>query len=236
MIDVARIDYWAANGAGRFHRASVAAKLVFFVCAVAAAIMARDPAPLALVYGFLVVLAAVCTLPWRGIVLLSFYAALFALFYAFSMHAGISLYALFVLKAVTPAYAVGMLITSTPYPRIFAFLSAVFPEVITSGLFMTYRTLFILLDMMHNFGTAIRLRGGFSPGNLVKNGSNIAKAIGALLVKAVERASRLFAVMSVRGYSGSMAERSPGRLIKDDWLPLGAGGGILIVVLAWRWT
>jgi len=127
-----------------------------------------------------------------------------------------------------------MLVASTPYPRIFSFLSTLLPEILAAGMFMTYRTLFILLDMMDNFGTAIRLRGGFSPGNIVKNGSNIAKGIGMLLVRAVERSQRLYAVMAVRGYNGSMAERTVGTFGRGDWLPLGAGIGILALVLFWR--
>ena len=99
---------------------------------------------------------------------------------------------------------------------------------------MTYRTLFILLGMMDNFVAAIRLRGGFSPGSLYKNGANISKGIGMLLVRAVERSSRLYAVMVVRGYSGSMAETGPVRLHREDWLPLGTGSVILLLVLFWK--
>ena len=47
MIDVARVDYWAANGSGPFHRASVLSKLLFLAFVVAAAVAARDPYPLA---------------------------------------------------------------------------------------------------------------------------------------------------------------------------------------------
>ncbi len=234
MIDVARIDFWAANGTGHFHRASVIAKLLFVLCVVASAIAAREPVPLAAVYVFLVVVAAASGLPWRSIVFLSFYAAIFALFYAFSLRGRPATYALLLLKAITPACAVGMLITSTPYPRIFSFLSNLLPEVLAAGLFMTYRTLFILLDMMHNFATAIRLRGGFAPGNIIKNGASIAKGIGGLLVQAVERSQRLFAVMFVRGYSGSMARRHAGGLVIHDWLPLGTGGCVLAFSLVWR--
>ena len=97
------------------------------------------------------------------------------------------------------------LIVSTPYPRVFALLSSVLPEVLAAGLFMTYRTFFILLDMMHNFGAAIRLRGGFFAGEPVQERFEYIKGIGMLLVRAVERSSRLYAVMTVRGYNGSMA-------------------------------
>jgi energy-coupling factor transporter transmembrane protein EcfT len=87
---------------------------------------------------------------------------------------------------------------------------------------------------MDNFAAAIRLRGGFSPGSLFKNSSNIARGIAMLLVKAVERASRLYAVMSVRGYSGSMAQKGSDRLHREDWLPLGMGSFILGMAVVWK--
>jgi energy-coupling factor transporter transmembrane protein EcfT len=158
----------------------------------------------------------------------------FAVLYALSLRGGLWLFAVVLLKAVTPAYAVGMLIASTPYPRIFAVIGAFLPEMLAAGLFMTYRTFFILLDMMHDFGTAIRIRGGFTPGSAIRNGANIARGIGALLVRAVERASRLHAVMTARGYNGSMAETTVGWLTRTDWLPLAAGSLVLAAVLAWR--
>jgi energy-coupling factor transporter transmembrane protein EcfT len=234
MIDVARIDYWAANGSGPFHRASTLSKVLFLIAVIAAVVITRDPALLAVVYGVLIVVAAASGLPWVTIGFLSLYAAIFAVLYALSLRGGAMIFALLLLKAVTPAYAVGIVITSTPYPRIFSFLGTFLPEILASGLFMTYRTLFILLDMMDNFGTAIRMRGGFSPGNIVKNGSNIAKGIGALLVKAVERTSHLYAVMAVRGYRGSMAEESLGTLGKSDWLPLGMGISLVALVMFWK--
>jgi len=128
-----------------------------------------------------------------------------------------------------------MLIVSTPYPRIFSLLSTTLPEMLAAGLFMTYRTLFILLDMMDNFAAAIRLRGGFSPGSLYKNSINIARGIAMLLVRAVERASNLYAVMVVRGYNGSMADKGAIRLNRGDWLPLGTGVLVLMLVLMGEW-
>lgn len=233
MIDVALIDLWASQGAGPLHRSSVPAKLLFSACAVAAAVIAKDPLPLAAGFSMLILLSVAAGLPWRTLFLLSVYAAVFALLYAVSLRGGGRVYALVLLKAVLPAYATGMLIVTTPYPRIFSVLSLVLPEILASGLFMTYRSFFILLDMMDDFGTAIRMRGGFSPGSVIRNGMNMAKGIGALLLRAVERSTRLYAVMAVRGYRGSMAERSAGSFGSRDVLPLAAGLGILALVLLW---
>jgi len=234
VIDVARIDHWAASGSGPFHRASTPAKILFLLFIVSSAVITRNPYPLMAGYGILLAVAAACGLPWFKVMGLSWYAALFAILYAISFRGGGWLAALFIVKAITPSFAMLMLIVSTPYPRIFSLFSALLPEILAAGLFMTYRTLFILLDMMDSFAAAIRLRGGFSPGSLYKNSANISKGIGMLLVRAVERSSRLYAVMVVRGYSGSMAEKGTVRFQQEDWLPLGTGTAVLALVLVWK--
>ena len=234
MIDVARIDHWAASGTGALHRSSTVGKLVFLILVVTSAVISRSPFPLMAGYGVLIALAVIAGLPWFKIALLSCYSALFALLYGVSLRGGTWFVTLFVLKAVTPSLAMLMLIVSTPYPRIFALMSAVLPEILAAGLFMTYRTLFILLDMMDNFAAAIRLRGGFSPGSLYKNGTNISRGIAMLLVRAVERSSKLYEVMVVRGYNGSMAEQSGVTLHKGDWLPVGSGALVLALVVLWK--
>ncbi len=231
MIDVARIDHWASSGTGPMHRASPLSKMLFLLFVVAAAVTAKSPYPLMAGYAGILVVAALSRLPWIRMVVLSLYAVVFALLYGISLRGGWWLYTLLVFKAITPSLAMITLIISTPYPKIFSLLSAALPEMLAAGLFMAYRTLFILLDMMDNFAAAIRLRGGFSPGSLYKNSANISRGIAMLLVRAVERSSRLYAVMSVRGYSGSMAERGPIRFMHTDWLPLLTGMLVLTMVL-----
>lgn len=234
MIDVARIDHWAATGSGPFHRASVFSKSMFVGLVVTAAVVSKNPYPLAAGYALLLIAAAASRLPWSTVALFSLYPAVFALLYGISLRGGTWMYGLLFFKAVTPAFAMVMLIVSTPYPKIFSLMSTFLPEIIASGLFMTYRTLFILLDMMDSFAAAIRLRGGFSPGSLAKNSANISKGLAMLLIRAVERATRLYAVMAVRGYNGSMAEARIGRLSRHDWLPLGAGAAVLMLVILWK--
>jgi cobalt/nickel transport system permease protein len=233
-MDVARIDYWAASGSGPFHRASTPAKFLFLLSVVSSAIVSRNPGSLVMGYGVLLAVAAASGLPWFRVMVLSWYGAVFAIVYAISLRGGSWLAALFIVKAITPSFAALMLIVSTPYPRIFSLFGALLPEILAAGLFMTYRTLFILLDMMDSFGAAIRLRGGFSPGSLYKNSANISKGIGMMMVRAVERSTRLYAVMAVRGYSGSMAERGPVRFQRDDWLPLATGTAVLMLAMMWK--
>jgi cobalt/nickel transport system permease protein len=234
VIDVARIDHWAASGTGPLHRASPIAKIIFLLLVVCAAVISKNPYSLMAGYGMLVLVAALARLPWARVMALSWYAAVFALLYSLTLRGGALIRALFIMKAITPSCAMLMLIVSTPYPKIFSLLSSVLPEILAAGLFMTYRTLFILLDMMDSFSAAIRLRGGFSPGSLFKNSANISQGIAMLLVRAVERASRLYAVMAVRGYSGSMAEKGDIEIRQSDWLPIATGGAVLMMVMVWN--
>ncbi len=235
MIDVARIDYWAASGDGALHRSSVLGKLVFVALVVSAAVLSRSVAALAAGYVLLIVVAAAARLPLMRIVALSLYAALFAALYGISLRdAGPAVYGLVVFKAVTPALAVLMLIVSTPYPRLFSLVSAVLPELPAAGLFMTYRTFFILLDMMNNVLVSLRLRAGLTRGRIAKTIANIPSGIAMMIVAAVERSSRLYAVMAVRGYSGSMAEKEEARLTSRDWLPLGTGALVLLLAAVLR--
>jgi energy-coupling factor transporter transmembrane protein EcfT len=233
VIDVARIDYWAARGSGAFHRASAAGKLIFVALVVAATVLSRNVLALAAGYFFLVIVAAAARLPVQRITIMSLYAAIFAMLYIASLrNPDVSVYGLVLFKAITPAMAVLMLIVSTPYPRLFSLAGAVLPEILSAGLFMTYRTFFILLDLMNSFMVALRLRAGLAQGRIIKTVSNIPRGIALLLVTAVERAIRLYAVMTVRGYNGSMADRERWKLTMHDWLPISSGSFILILVLA----
>ena len=234
MLDVARSDHWAASGVGPLHRASPAAKIAFVLMVVLSAVLTKNPFSLVVGYALILTVAGMSGLPWVRVMVLSWYAAVFAVLYSLSLHASLALRLLTIEKAIVPSCAMLMLIISTPYPRIFSLLGRFLPETLAAGLFMTYRTMFVLLDMMHNFYAAIRLRGGFSPGSIFKNSANISKGIAMLLVRAVERSTHTYEVMLVRGYNGSMAEPGALRLKRGDWLPLGTGASVLALVLFWK--
>lgn len=234
MIDVELIDHWAASGSGSLHRASPISKIFCLLLVVSAAVVAKNPYAIMVGYAILLLVSAATKLPWKKLAILSLYGAVFALLYVLTLHATLTSAMLFIFKAITPALAVLILIATTPYPKIFGVFGKILPEILAAGLFMTYRTLFILLKMMSNFGAAIRLRGGFTPGTFSKNSANISRGLGMLLVRAVERSSRLYAVMSVRGYSGKMAGQERIRLESADWLPAITGSFVLFLAVAWR--
>jgi energy-coupling factor transporter transmembrane protein EcfT len=114
VIDVAWIDHWAAAPPrrGPFHRASVFSKIIFLILVVAAAVMAKNPAPLAVGYAVMLLAAAASRLPWSNMLMFSLYPAVFALLYGISLRGGVWLYSLLLIKAVAPAFAMVTLIVS----------------------------------------------------------------------------------------------------------------------------
>jgi cobalt/nickel transport system permease protein len=133
------------------------------------------------------------------------YPTIFALFFAASQWNGSLLGpATILLKALTAAQAMVLLVTTTPYPDIFAAIGRVMPRLLADGLFLTYRSFFLLLREMGRTVTALRLRGGLKQGSHISNAANMARALGMLLVRAMDLSERLYAVLRVRGYRGRL--------------------------------
>jgi energy-coupling factor transporter transmembrane protein EcfT len=98
------------------------------------------------------------------------------------------------------------------------------------GLFLTYRSTFILLELIGNLIRALRLRGGLTPGRYLKNIINFSSGIGLLLVRGFDLSERFYGVMRIRGYNGKMAEVESKKLGKRDAAPILIG--ILICALS----
>lgn len=231
-MDIAAIDYWANSGAGPLHRSSALGKGAAAAAFIAAVVLATSPFLLAAVYLLLLAGVFVSRLPARRLVVIAAYPTIFALLFAISRwNGGWAEPTVVILKAVTAAQAMVLLITTTPYPDIFAAANRFMPRLLADGLFVTYRSFFLLLKEMDRTVTALKLRGGLRPGRYVENAGNLARAIGMLLVRAMDLSERLYAVLRVRGYRGRMVPSSRWRSVSGaDLLPLSAG--LLAVALA----
>lgn len=235
-MDIGTIDYWAHNGESSLHRASPPAKLLAAGLIVAAVIVSADPVLLLVIYLAVVAVIVSTKLPAAQILLLGAYPAIFAILFAISRWNGNPVgAAVVVLKAVDAALAMLMVITTTPYPAVFAVLQRFLPSRVAEALFLTYRSIFLLLAVMGELWTALRLRGGLRPGNHRQNFHNLAMGLGLLLVRAVDLSEEIYAVMRLRGYQGRLAE-APARpaLSGHDLLPLATGVLLLSLAVARR--
>ncbi|HEY8476129.1 MAG TPA: CbiQ family ECF transporter T component [Chloroflexota bacterium] len=233
-MDLATIDLWATRGTSPFHRAAPWAKLLGAGLGVTATVVVNDAVALLAFYLLLVAAVVLTGLPTLRVLGVAAYPAIFALLFAVSRWNGsLATPAVIVLKALTAALAMVLLITTTPYPEVFAALRRATGPVVGDALFLTYRSLFLLLDLFGHLLTALRLRGGLRPRRYASNARNLALGLGFLLIEAMELSQRLYAAMRVRGYAGHLA--APGRWRRRtpyDPLPVAVGGALLVVAVA----
>lgn len=228
-MDIGTIDYWATSGTSPLHRASALSKLISAGLLIAAVIVTRDIFLLLAIYLVVAAGVALARLPILRVLTIAAYPAIFALLFAASRWTGSLLGPLLILgKAVTAAAIMVALITTTPYPQIFAALRRLLPALVTDALFLTYRSLFILLDLLGDLLTALWLRGGLSRGRLLHNARNLAGGLGLLLLRAISLSEGLYQVLRLRGYSGKLAGGVRRRIFTGyDLLPLLVGATML---------
>ncbi|MHB1160612.1 MAG: ATP-binding cassette domain-containing protein [Chloroflexota bacterium] len=233
-MDIAAIDYWANSGTSRLHRSSALAKGIAALGFVAATVMASSPFLLAAIYLLLVAGVFATKLPARRLFAIAAYPTLFALLFAASRwDGGLATPAVVLLKTLTAAQAMVLLITTTPYPDLFAALGRAMPGLLADGLFVTYRSFFMLMREMDRMVTALRLRGGLRPRRLASNLGTLSRALGTLLVRAVDLSERLYAVLRVRGYRGRLVAGDRWRsLSRNDLIPLSTAALALTIAVA----
>lgn len=210
-MDVSAIDYYANHGTSFLHKARAVSKILFAGLVIASVVITSDFYPLLAIYLSLLSLVIWTRLPVLKIISIAAYPALFALIFAAATWNGSWVRAgVIILKALDAALGMVILIVTTPYPEVFSCIRPVLPGIISEGLLLTYRSLFILLELTDNLVRGLRVRGGLTHGRYIKNVVNFSSGIGLLLVRGLDISEKFYGVLSVRGYSGKISGRERG--------------------------
>lgn len=235
-MDVAIIDYYANHGTSFLHRSKAISKIVFAALVIASVVIASDLYLLVGIYISLAALVIWIRLPLLKILTIAAYPAIFALIFAAASWNGDWIRAgVIVLKALSAALAMVILIVTTPYPDIFLSIRPVLPKIVTEGLVLTYRSIFILLELADNLVKALRVRGGLTRRRYINNIVSFSSGIGLLLVRGLDLSEKFYGVMNVRGYGGKIS--AVGREEKigaNDLTAVLTGALILTVTLLTR--
>lgn len=199
-MHIGTIDAAATLGDSWVHHASPKAKLLAFVCVLAAAMVTWN----------LLVIAALAIMLAAGIVSarvslplafsLAGYPALFAAVFALSSAPDWMVGSVIVLKAACAGLAAVSVALTTPYPQIFAPIQRITPPLVGDALLMTYRSTFLLLDKFSSLLTAVRLRSGLARRQPLRAARATTAALGSLLLYSIDLAQRDYDVMRLRGY------------------------------------
>lgn len=233
-MDVALVDYYANHGKSFLHHAGAPSKLIFTALVIASVVITEQFYLLLAIYISLVAMAVWTRLSVIKIVTIAAYPAVFALLFIIASWDGsLERAGVIMLKALTTALTMVILIVTTPYPDVFKTLKPILPGIIHDGLFLTYRSLFVLLEMTDELVKGLRVRGGLTRRKYVKNISNFSSGIGLILIKGLDISEKYYGVMTVRGYSGKIAGEAGGRKIsRDDYIAVTAGIAIFALSIA----
>jgi cobalt/nickel transport system permease protein len=217
-MDVALIDYYANHGKSFLHSAAPPSKLLFTALVITSVVITEEFYLLLAIYLALVSLAVWTRLSAVKIISIAAYPAIFALLFVIATWDGSLLRAgVVMLKALTSALTMVILIVTTPYPDVFKTLKPVLPSIIHDGLYLTYRSLFVLLEMTDDLVKGLKVRGGLTKRKYIRNIANFSSGIGLVLIKGFDITEKYYGVMKVRGYTGKIASNNnSGRLSTDD--------------------
>jgi cobalt/nickel transport system permease protein len=195
----------ASGGTSIFHSAGVPAKLLMMLSLIGIIIGADNIAILGISVGILIILFLIARVRFKEILHLLLYPVFFSLLFALfkfqeSWVAGLMI----IFKGTGAALATLLLLATTPWVEIFAFLSAYLPGLLVDIFLFTYRAFFILIDQVEGLLKSIKLKGGYHLFGLIMNIKNMAAVVGLIMVHSFELSERMYKIYLLRGYDGGI--------------------------------
>jgi energy-coupling factor transporter transmembrane protein EcfT len=206
MIQLSYLDYLAVEGKSFLHCLSPGWKIAGMLLVLSGIVLLRNPSGLLLLYGMLLSLFFLCRLPLR-IFPLTLYPLLFAVLFIFVSGFQGRFILLVFLKVLSGSTGVVLLLVTTPYPLIFRTLDRILPSIFVTALFLTYRSIFILINVLEETRHALYLRRGFQWRHPWRSLVNISNAFGHLVIKGIEASEKMYESMVLRGFKNKIHYR-----------------------------
>ncbi len=206
MIQLSYLDYLAVEGKSRLHRLSPKVKIAGMAFVLLAIVTLRSLPGFVLLYGILLILFFLSRTPLR-IFPLTLYPLVFAVLFVSISGFEILFILLIFLKVLCGSTGVVMLLATTPYPSIFQLLGKLLPPLFVTALFLTYRSIFILLTVLEETQHALYLRGGFQWSHPWRSLVNISNAFGHLILKGIDSSQKMYESMMLRGFKNKIHYR-----------------------------
>lgn len=196
-MDIHYLDYLSSRKTSFLHKMSAGKKLVLFLMALISIIMVRSVPVLAGIYAAIMIITLITRLPFSKLFIFSLYPVVFVLIFVFSVPA---IYFLeIVLKILGASMLAILVVSTTPYFEIFKAMSVVMPAVITQIMFIAYRSIFIILDMMSVMFSTLKLRGGIDSNRPKRTLKLMGRSFGYLLIRSADMAERMNDITYLRG-------------------------------------
>lgn len=231
----AQIDYLASSGRSTWHRSSALGKLLLAGLMVALAVFSSS---WMLLLALLVTVLALCLtarVPLRLVAAAAAAPFFFSLVFVIATWAGTP-HGPFVrlMRPMVASLTAVWLVSTTPYPDLFAPLSRLLPRVVADTLFLTYRAVFALMSRTERLWRALVLRGAIHQRGR-RRYAQLGEAVGTMVLSSFDRSQRLYQTMLLRGHSGRICGcRHYLEFTRADLVVLGVGlWAALCAVLLW---
>jgi energy-coupling factor transporter transmembrane protein EcfT len=206
MIQLSYLDYIAVERKSFLHRLSPKLKIIGMIFVLLGLVTLGNILGLLLLYGVLLALFFISRIPIK-IFSLTFYPLIFTILFIFISGFQIHFILLVFLKVLCGSTGVVLLLATTPYPSIFSVLGRVLPSSFVTALFLTYRSIFILLNILEETQHALYLRGGFQWRHPWRSLINISNAFGHLIIKGIDGSEKMYESMVLRGFKNKIYYR-----------------------------
>jgi cobalt/nickel transport system permease protein len=206
MIQLSYLDYIAVERKSFLHRLSPKLKIIGMLLVLFIIVTVRNLPGLSFLYLILLTIFFTARIPAK-IFSLTLYPLIFAMLFIFLSGFQTFFILLIFLKVLCGSTGVVLLLASTPYPSIFSALGKVLPSSFVMALFLTYRSIFILLSILEDTQQALYLRGGIQWRHPWRSLTNIANAFGHLIIRGIDASEKMYESMVLRGFNGKIHYR-----------------------------
>ncbi|MFB3886953.1 MAG: energy-coupling factor transporter transmembrane protein EcfT [Thermodesulfobacteriota bacterium] len=206
MIQLAYLDYSAVEGKSWLHRLSPKAKIIGMAFVLLGVITVTSLYGFLFLYAILLMLFLVSRIPLK-IFSLTLYPLIFAVLFIFISGFQLRFILLVFLKVLCGSTGIVLLLATTPYPSIFGLLGKILPSLFVTALFVTYRSIFILLKVLEETEHALHLRGGVQWRHPWRSLTNVSNAFGHLIIKGIDASEEMYESMVLRGFKDKIHYR-----------------------------
>lgn len=206
MLQLSYLDYLAVEGESFLHHLSPKLKVAGILLVLSGIVIIKSLYVIFFLYLALLSLFFLTRLPIR-IFLLTLYPIIFAVLFIFISKLQLHFIILIFLKVLSGSTGIILLLSTTPYPSIFALLGRLLPSILVTALFFTYRSIFILMGILEETQHALYIRGGFQWRSPLRSIINISNAFGHLIIKGINSSERIYESMLLRGFKNRINYR-----------------------------
>ena len=203
MIQLSYLDYSAVEGKSWLHRVPASGKMLGMGFVLLGVVTLRSLPSLFSLYVLLLALFFISRVPLK-IFSLTLYPLIFAFLFIFISGFQPYFILLIFLKVLSGSTGVVLLLATTPYPSIFHLLGKILPSLFVTALFLTYRSIFILLNVFEETQHALYLRGGLQWRHPWRSLINVSNAFGHLIITGIDASEKMYEAMVLRGFENKI--------------------------------